>query len=78
MADPGFSVLALVRGEGTNHRRRRLLAKMYVKTKELGSVGGVRRKILCVDSPLTYTIKIPAMTGSILMANVFTEYIQLT
>ena len=51
-ADPGFPVGG--RGPvlgGVDLRRRSFSVKMYVKTKELGLVGGVCRKILHVDPP---------------------------
>ena len=44
MADPGFPIgVAATRWGGADLRRGYFSVKMYVKVKELGPVGGVRR-----------------------------------
>ena len=56
--DPGFPVGGVNPfwgGGGVDLRRGHFSVKMYVKTKELGPVGGggsVRRKIFYVDPPM--------------------------
>ena len=52
-ADPGFPVGGVDPLGGVDLRRGHFSVKMYVKTKELGPIGGgVRQKILYVDLPM--------------------------
>ena len=53
-ADPGFPVGAWTRFGGVDLQHGHFLVKMNVKMKESGPVGGVRRKILDVDPPMSF------------------------